>query len=140
MADEDLLHIGFVAFLRSIPTLADTSIKIEPATGSQSSTLPRLRYVRLGEAANHLSNDGPSNLKRTMIQLDVIDANYTAAHRVAAAVLAKDGFRGSWGPRILVGLFRAESIADAPQTPTGGTDKAPFVERLSLSVWHSLKE
>lgn len=136
--DQDILVVGLVRFLRTIPELADPAIKIEPSQSSQSSTMPRLRYTSLGEIASHLSNDGPSNLDQTSFQLDVIDATYLGAIRLALAVKAKDGKSYWWTPTIKVGLFRAISITDVPQTPTGGTGQAPFVERLSLTVWHSL--
>lgn len=140
MANEEILAVGLVAFLRTIPELASPTIRIEPVQSSQSSTMPRLRYVKLGTITNHISNSGPSNLKLDSFQLDIIDATYLGAQRLAAAVMAKDGFKGIWTSKIRVGLFRALATLDVPQTPTGGSGLPPFVERLTLMVWHSLEK
>ncbi len=131
------VEAALVSFLGSIAGLASVGDRIEPAASTQSSSIPRIRYLRVGEPARVFSNDGFAGLASASIQVDVIAATYSQAKSLAKAIQDEDGYRGVWATDREVHQLRVFQPRDVVQSPAGGAGKSPYMATLELTVWHS---
>jgi hypothetical protein len=135
-----LVEAGLASFLEALDGLSAVSTRIEPAVSNQSSTLPRIRYMRIAEPTRHISNSGFSGLSQTIFQVDVIASTYSQAKTLAAVIQDEDGFQGDISPDREVQQLRVMQTRDVPQPAAGGTAIQPYMVTLELWVWHRAKE